>query len=50
MGGDNAPISNVKGAVDAINEYKNVELIVQEIKKFLKKNLQNMSLIKIDLK
>ncbi|WP_300279838.1 phosphate acyltransferase PlsX [Peptacetobacter sp.] len=28
MGGDNAPISNVKGAVDAINEYKNVEIIV----------------------
>lgn len=22
MGGDNAPVSNVKGAVDAINEYK----------------------------
>ncbi|MEE0248623.1 phosphate acyltransferase PlsX [Peptacetobacter hiranonis] len=37
MGGDNAPVSNVKGAVDAINEYKNVELIVTGDKEILEK-------------
>ncbi len=31
------PISNVKGAVDAINEYKNVELIVTGDKEILEK-------------
>ena len=36
MGGDNAPISTVKGAVDAIKEYS-VDLIVTGDKEILEK-------------
>ncbi len=47
MGGDNAPKSNVEGAVNAIKEYQ-VDLIIWEIKIYLKRNFQIMNLIEIN--
>ena len=50
MGGDNAPVSTVKGAIDAVNEY-NIDLVIvgreEEIKKELKKYDYNHEKIQI---
>ncbi len=47
MGGDNAPKSNVEGAVNAIKEYQ-VDLIITGDKDLLERNFQIMNLIEIN--
>ena len=49
MSGDFAPISTVKGAVEALNEIENLEVILVG-KKYHKEELKNINMILKELK
>ena len=49
MGGDNAPLETVKGAVEAVNESKRIKLLMQKFKKKFKSRQKKKRLNKIEV-
>ena len=50
MSGDFAPISTVKGAVEALNEIENLEVILVGKESIIKEELKNINMILNGLK